>query len=256
MSQPDLLRPPHPVRRADAPHPGYRSHGGRAAALGDRIVVPPARHVPDPRRRDVLRCMPSAARAGAACPLPHIVPWSHHARFPALVLPRDRRLRPAACEQPETPPGRITTATPAPAHLPEPPSWPTRTSPSSPASNHRSKPPNGRSGSVSKAASCAPPTPTRWPPCSPSTPPETFPRRSASSQTPCRRPERSRRTPWTPRTSSPPSSASGHARTSTSASAERSSGVLVPLPHSGVHRAGTNPPRTDAEPPEPCPSTR
>jgi hypothetical protein len=43
--------------------------------------------------------MPSAARAGAACPLPHIVPWSHHARFPALVLPCDRRLRPAACEQ-------------------------------------------------------------------------------------------------------------------------------------------------------------
>ncbi|WP_369395191.1 hypothetical protein AB5J72_26245 [Streptomyces sp. CG1] len=31
---------------------------------------------------------------------------------------------------------------------------------------------------------------------------------------------------------------------------------LVPLPHSGVHRVGTNPPRTDAEPPEPCASTR
>ncbi|MER6355696.1 hypothetical protein ABT186_28755 [Streptomyces sp. NPDC001634] len=31
---------------------------------------------------------------------------------------------------------------------------------------------------------------------------------------------------------------------------------LVPSPHSGVHRDGTNPPRTDAEPPEPCASTR
>ncbi|MGW0771701.1 hypothetical protein [Streptomyces sp. NPDC002676] len=31
---------------------------------------------------------------------------------------------------------------------------------------------------------------------------------------------------------------------------------LVALPHSGLHRAGTNPPRTDAEPPEPCASTR
>ncbi|MGY5053855.1 hypothetical protein ACWDFR_07230 [Streptomyces sp. 900105755] len=27
-------------------------------------------------------------------------------------------------------------------------------------------------------------------------------------------------------------------------------------PHTGLHRVGTNPPRTDAEPPEPCASTR
>ena len=58
---------------------------------------------------------------------------------------------------------------------------------------------DGRSGAVSKAVSCAPPAPARWSPCSPSTPPRTFPHpsRSASSADALQEPESSRRTAYT-----------------------------------------------------------